>query len=275
MDATTLAKELIDLHDHPRQVTPFSTRYPGLTAETGYAAARKLHAHRLAQGWKLLGRKNGFTNRGLWQRYGVNGPMWGGVYDRTLILAENNRATVPLAGLVQPRIEPEICFKLKAAPPTTPEALSSYARNPAALLEAIEWIAHSIEIVQCHHPEWKMTLADCVADNALHGRLIVGTPVEVHRISGLAAALPFVKVTLKQGGEIRDQGIGANVLDSPLLSLAFLVEILAKQKESPPLEGGEIVSTGTLTDAHPVKAGERWSTDLHGFALRGLEIDFA
>ena len=266
MDATKLAKELIDLHEHPRLVPPFSSRFPGLTAETGYAAARQLHAHRLAQGWKLAGRKNGFTNRGIWARYGVDGPMWGTVYDRTLIYAQDNRATVPLAGLMQPRIEPEICFKLKVAPPRT--------RNPALLLDAIEWIAHSIEIVQCHHPEWKMTLADCTADNALHGRLIVGTPVEIHRISGLAAALPFLKVTLRKGDEVIDRGIGANVLDSPLLSLAFLVEILAGQKESPPLQAGEIVSTGTLTDAHPVRAGETWSTDLHGFALRGLTMNF-
>ena len=266
MDATKLAKELIDLHDRPRLVAPFSTRFPGLTAESGYAAARQLHAHRLAQGWKLAGRKNGFTNRGIWERYGVNGPMWGAVYDRTLIFAQENRATVPLAGLLQPRIEPEICFKLKAAPPRT--------RNPVLLLESIEWIAHSIEIVQCRHPEWKMTLADCTADNALHGRLIVGTPVEIHRISGLAGALPFLKVTLRKGDETVDQGTGANVLDSPLLSLAFLIDILAQQKDAPPLAAGEIISTGTLTDAHPVAPGERWSTDLHGFAVRGMEIQF-
>jgi 2-keto-4-pentenoate hydratase len=50
--------------------------------------------------------------------------------------------------------------------------------------------------------------------------------------------------------------------------------LLAAQPESPPLAAGEIVSTGTLTDAHPVKAGERWSTDLHGFAVRGLQVEF-
>ena len=266
MDATKLANELIDLHDHPRQVAQFSSRFPGLTADIGYAAAGRLHAHRLAQGWKLVGRKNGFTNRGIWERYGVNGPMWGAVYDRTLIFSKENKAVVPLAGLIQPRIEPEICFKLKAAPPVT--------RDPVALLESIEWIAHSIEIVQCHHPEWKITLADCIADNALHGRLIVGTPVEIHRISGLAAALPFLKVSLFKNQEKIDQGVGANVLDSPLLSLAFLVEILAAQKDAPPLSAGEIVSTGTLTDAHPVHAGETWSTDLHGFAARSMEITF-
>lgn len=266
MDATDLARELIDLHDRPRLVPPFSSRFPGLTAETGYAAARQLHAHRLAQGWKLAGRKNGFTNRGIWARYGVDGPMWGAVYDKTIIFSEKNLAKVPLEGLVQPRIEPEICFKLRAAPPVT--------KNPQALLDCIEWVAHSIEIVQCHHPQWKVTLADCTADNALHGRLIVGTPVPVAKIAGLAAALPFLKISLFRDQEKIDQGAGANVLDSPLLSLAFLVEILAQQPESPPLTAGEIVSTGTLTDAHPVRAGETWSTDLHGFAARGLKIEF-
>lgn len=266
MDATELAKELIDLHEHPRLVSPFSTRFPGLTAENGYAAARQLHAHRLAQGWQLAGRKNGFTNRGIWARYSVDGPMWGAVYDRTLVFSQEDKAVVSLAGLMQPRIEPEICFKLKTAPPRT--------RNPALLLDSIEWIAHSIEIVRCHHPEWKMTLADCTADNALHGRLIVGTPVAVDKIAGLAAALPFLKISLFKNQVKIDQGVGANVLDSPLLSLAFLVEILAAQKESPPLQAGEIISTGTLTDAHPVQAGETWSTDLHGFAARGLTVNF-
>ncbi|MGH6629443.1 MAG: hypothetical protein ACREB3_06900, partial [Burkholderiales bacterium] len=101
MDATKLAKELISLHEQPRQVAQFSARYPGLRAEIGYAAARGLHAHRLAQGWKLKGRKIGFTNRTLWDRYGVHEPMWGAVYDRTLIEARNGVAAVSLTGLVQ------------------------------------------------------------------------------------------------------------------------------------------------------------------------------
>ena len=83
-----LARELVDLHDRPREVPPFSDRYPGLTPEAGYVAAARLHAHRLAQGWEPRGRKIGFTNRTLWARYGVHEPMWGTVYDRTLVLAE-------------------------------------------------------------------------------------------------------------------------------------------------------------------------------------------
>jgi 2-oxo-3-hexenedioate decarboxylase len=266
MDATNLAAELIELHDRPRRAPPFSARYPGLTADSGYAAARKLHAHRLAQGWQAVGRKVGFTNRTIWPRYGVYEPIWGFVYDRTVIFAGDNKASVPLAGLVQPRIEPEICFRLKAPPPLT--------RDPAALLAAIEWIAHSVEIVHCYHPDWRLALPDSTAANGLHGRLIVGTPVPVEKISGLAAALPFLKITLRKDGEQKDEGLGSNVLGSPLLALAHVIEILSKQPESPPLAAGEIVSTGTITDAHPVAPGERWSTDLHGFALRNLEITF-
>jgi len=266
MDATKLGAELIDACERTREISPFSARYPGLTAAAGYAAARKLHAHRLAQGWRPVGRKIGFTNRTIWPRYGVYEPIWGFVYDRTLQRAENGAATVSLAGLVQPRIEPEICFKLKTAPPAT--------SDPAALLAAIEWIAHSVEIVQCPYPGWKLQLADSTAANGLHGRLVIGAPVPVEKISGLAAALPFLKVDLLKDGRRVDSGVGSNVLGSPLLALGFLVQLLDKQEQSPQLQAGEIISTGTLTDAHPVAPGERWRTDLHGFATRNLEIAF-
>ncbi|MGQ0510823.1 MAG: 2-keto-4-pentenoate hydratase [Betaproteobacteria bacterium] len=267
MDADTVASELAELHARAGLAAAFTARDPSFTPASGYAAARQLHDRRLAAGWRPVGRKIGFTNRTLWERYGVHEPIWGTVYDRSFIQATDNRAVVPLAGLAQPRIEPEICFKLKAAPPVT--------RNPEALLAAIEWVAHSVEIVQCHHPEWKMSLADCTADNGLHGRLVLGTPVEVGRINGLAAALPFLKVALACNGEVRDRGIGSNVLDSPLMALAHFVDVVSRQGDATPLRAGEIISTGTLTDAHPVKAGEVWSTDLHGFALRGLTIEFA
>jgi 2-keto-4-pentenoate hydratase len=42
-----------------------------------------------------------------------------------------------------------------------------------------------------------------------------------------------------------------------------------------PLEAGEIVTTGPLTRAFPVKAGETWSTALHGIALGGLHLRFS
>jgi 2-oxo-3-hexenedioate decarboxylase len=213
---------------------------------------------------KPVGRKIGFTNRGIWQKYGVHQPIWGTVYDDTLIHAHDNAAAVPLAGLAHPRIEPEICFKLRAAPPP--------AANAGQLLACIEWVAHSIEIVQCRNADWKVTLADCAAQNALHGRLVLGSPMPIS--DGLAAMLPAVKVTLRKNGKEVDRGSGANVLDSPLLALAHLSRVLAQERGAPPLAAGEIISTGTMTDAHPVAPGETWRTEIGGLPLAGLELRF-
>jgi 2-oxo-3-hexenedioate decarboxylase len=255
-----LARELISLHESPREVPPFSERYAGLTAEQGYQAARALHEHRIAHGWRPVGRKIGFTNRTLWSRYGVYEPMWGMVYDRTLIRANDNGARVSLEALVNPRIEPEICFGLRAAP------------QGERLVDCIEWMAHSIEIVQCPHPNWKLALADSTANNGLHGRLVVGTPIPLPQ--DVAARLPAVEVELYRGEELIDRGVGANVLGSPLAALAHLVELLAKQPDAPQLAAGEIVTTGVITDAHAIGAGQRWSTRLTGLSLPGLSVEF-
>lgn len=252
-----LAEDLIAVHEHARLVRPFSERYPDLTPEAGYAAAHALHAHRLARGWRPVGRKIGFTNRTLWQRYGVYEPMWGMVYDRTLVPADT---PVSLKGLAQPRIEPEICFKLKRAP-------RSSAQDELAA--CIEWMAHSIEIVQCHHPDWKFTIADCTAGNGLHGRLIVGASMPLAHPD----RLPAMEARLYRGDRLVDRGVGANVLGSPLASLGHLVDLLRKQPQAPPLRAGEIISTGVLTDAHAVAAGETWRTEVDG--LQGLSVTFA
>jgi 2-oxo-3-hexenedioate decarboxylase len=264
--AEALALELIALHDSPRELPPFTERYRGLTPAAGYGAARRLHSDRLGRGWRPRGRKIGFTNRNLWERYGVHEPVWGTVYDRTLLNAREGRARVSLAGLVQPRIEPEVCFGLSASPRD---------RSAQALLAAISWVAHSIEIVQCHHPGWKVTIADCTTDNGLHGRLVVGDRIDLVDLPALADRLPALEVTLLRGGLVVDRGVGANVLGSPLESLGYLVDLLARQPEAPPLAAGEVVTTGVLTDAHPVRPGEVWSTALTGLPLPGLVVEFS
>ena len=265
----TVAEELVALQRAPREIAPFTADRPDLTAEEGYAAARVLHQYRLDAGWRPLGRKIGFTNRTIWPRYGVYEPIWGWVYDQTLIEATAaNSARVPLAGLVNPRIEPEICFGLRQPIPT------SAAHDPAQLLAAIEWVAHSVEIVQSYFPEWKFRLADCTAVNGLHARLVVGTRHQVAHIADLAERLPEVEVVLRSGDQEVDRGTGVNVLGSPLLALGHLVDSLANQPWAA-LRAGEVVTTGVITDAHPVAAGERWSTDIRGLPLEGLTLEFA
>jgi len=64
------------------------------------------------------------------------------------------------------------------------------------------------------------------------------------------------------------------VLDSPLTAIRHLVDLLAKDPFNPPLRAGEIITTGTLTRAFPVAAGETWSTQIEGIALEGVALKF-
>jgi 2-keto-4-pentenoate hydratase len=234
--------------------------------EQSYAAARALHQARLREGWRPVGRKIGFTNRSIWPRYGVYEPIWGTVYDRTLIHAKEGFCSVSLEGLMQPRIEPEICFGLRAAPRSS---------SATELLASIEWVAHSIEIVQCDQPGWKTSLEHSTALNGLHGRLIVGTPMPLTRMHDLEIQLPRFEMILRKGDAIVDRGVGEIVLGSPLAALGHLVGLLARQPQAAPLAAGELVSTGTLTDAHPVAPGEAWSTEIRGLPLAGLRVRFS
>jgi 2-oxo-3-hexenedioate decarboxylase len=142
------------------------------------------------------------------------------------------------------------------------------------LLDSIDWVAHSVEIVQSHHPGWRFRLPDCTADNGLHGRLVVSEPLPRKPVPDLIERLVDVVIVLRQGEAEIDRGPGANVLGSPLLALAHLVHVLASQPEAAPLSAGEIVTTGAITDAHPVAAGEMWTTEIRGLPLPGLRITF-
>ena len=73
---------------------------------------------------------------------------------------------------------------------------------------------------------------------------------------------------------VRELSRGTNVLGSPLIALAHLVTVLSKQPENPPLQPGEIVTTGTITTAQAIQADESWQTELNGIALPGLAIEF-
>lgn len=214
---------------------------------------------------RRIGRKIGFTNRGIWQKYGVHQPIWGTMYDRTVVRLEGGKGRLSLSAFAEPRIEPEIAFGLRSAPAGS---------DPAELLRAIEWVAHGFEIVQSHFPGWKFLAADTVADNGLHGMLLLGPHQALSRLgTDPAESLRSFSVALSCNGVEKETGRGANVLGSPLAALAHLVSVLAEQPGRA-LRPGEIVTTGTLTAAYPVSAGEEWSTELRGIALPGLRVAF-
>jgi 2-oxo-3-hexenedioate decarboxylase len=195
--------------------------------------------------------------------------MWAHVWANSVHHARDGRATLALRAFVQPRIEPEVVFGINAPVPVTDD--------PSAVLACVEWIAPGFEIVQSHFPDWKFKAPDCTAAFGLHGALVVGTPVPVTAANraALADMLPTFALTLSRGDTVIDRGVGANVLKSPALALVHLARVLAGLPQFPSLAAGEIITTGTITDAWPVAPGETWSSDYGLLGLAGLTLTFS
>ena len=264
----SIARELLDAHDHARLIVSVSARYPDFDLDAAYQVAAELMRVRRSRGSRPVGRKIGFTNRSIWALYGVDAPMWAHVYADTVSYAKDGTTSVSLAGTVSPRMEPEILFKLRAPVPVA-------CNDPERLLRSAEWYAHSVEIVHSHF-DWKFKLPDATADWACHARLVIGEPQAIRDgdIPALARALPALKAALLRDGVRQIEGIGANVLGSPAYALGFLADLLARQPFMQPLAAGEVVSTGTITDALPVKPGETWSTEITGLPVQNLTISY-
>ncbi|HZY18978.1 MAG TPA: fumarylacetoacetate hydrolase family protein [Ramlibacter sp.] len=262
-----LAGEIRAAQDRGVSLAPFTGRHAGFDLEAGYAVAARLHGARLDAGAVARGRKIGFTNSNIWPEYDVHQPIWGWVYAHTLHEAGAAPVQLPLGGLVEPKIEPEIAFGLKAAPPA--------GADTAALLACIDWVAPAFEVVQSHFPGWKFQAADTVADGGLHGRLLLGTRVPLAQLGpDPAGALAGLQVALSRDGHEVEIGRGANVLGSPLAALAHLVALLDGQGPGVALQLGEVVTTGTVTAAYPIRPGEHWRAAPRGVSLAPLAVEF-
>ena len=261
---TPLADELLAAYDTAQLLPLPSERADGCTLEAAYAVADELRRRRIARGEQARGYKIGFTNRSIWPKYGVHAPIWGTVWDSTSSLLDGSEAVASLAGLVQPRLEPEIVFGFAR----TPQA----GMSEAALLACLQWVAHGFEIVQTHFEAWRFKAADTVADFGLHGRLLVGPRVPVAAWATLGADLSALRLQLLCDGRVVDQGSGDLVLDGPLTALRLWVDAMAGQAQAWPILPGDIVTTGTLTDAWPLKAGQSWATLLSDQRLSNLAL---
>lgn len=245
-----------------RRIETFSSRAPAPGLDDAYRVAAAMRA---MAGSPLTGRKIGFTNRRIWPQYGVSAPIWGDVTEATLFELSELEDGLPLAGLCEPRLEPELIFGLGAAP--APDM------DLDALADCVDWAAPGFEIVQSIYPDWRFEAPDTVIANGLHGRLLMGEPTPSSRLD--FTRLAALSVRLTRDGAEADTGSGADVLDSPLYALAHLVALLADDPHNPPLSAGELVSTGTLTKAWPVTAGETWRAEYDGQPLAAIEIRLA
>ncbi|HMO07322.1 MAG TPA: fumarylacetoacetate hydrolase family protein [Paracoccaceae bacterium] len=218
------------------------------------------------RGERPVGRKIGFSNARLWPVYGVDRPMWNYVWDTTLHAA--GAGPLPLAGFAEPRIEPEIVLELAAAPEP--------GMDEAALLGCVGRVAHGFELVHSVFPGWRFTVAQCTAAFGLHGALLCGPWQDIAARSGdWGRWLSDFSVTLSVNGRAIETGHASNVLGGPLRALKHLVDAIGADPGAPRLAAGELVSTGTLTDALPVRPGDLCETAVEGIPLPGLRLAFA
>ncbi len=266
VDVEAIAAEVLTSLGAGSSLVPFSSRLPGFSLDDAWRVTPLLRAAFEARGERILGRKLGFTNRYIWPQYNIYAPNWGYVTDATVRdLAATG--TLALAPFCEPRIEPEIMFHLGQMP--------SPGMDDAEILGCIDWLAAGYEIVHSLYPGWVFTAPDTVSQNALHGALLVGPHREVApRKDEFLAELSRFSVDLECNGITIDRGGGAAVLEGPLSTVRHLMELLAQDHHNPPLAAGEILSTGTLTKAFPVKRGDRWTATFRGIPLAPITLQF-
>lgn len=261
-----IAGELLSLLGTGRTVEPYSKRFAGFDLGEAYAIAERVRELRETRGERAIGRKIGFTNRAVQKTFGVSAPIWNYMFDTTVRDLATSGAFA-LAGSCAPRIEPEIVLHLANAP--------RIGMSEAELAGCIDWVAHGFEIVDAIFPNWSFAASDAVAGYGVHAALLMGAKRTItDNRAQWAAQLASFTITLRSSDGVTRTGTGANVLDSPLTALKFLVEEIARYPQSQPLQAGEIITTGTLTDAMPVAAGQTWATELAGIPLDGIRVDF-
>jgi 2-keto-4-pentenoate hydratase len=269
LDIRELATELLAARakGQPVESRP-SSRDSEFDLPAAYQVEAELARLRRASGQKTVGRKIGFTNKAAWPKLDLDTIVWGHIYNDTIHYASGNHFTLPIGQMVAPKIEPEIVFKLKSG------LDPALAADPVKALEAVEWLALGFEIVDCPYPNWRYRPADMVAAFGFHGASIIGDPSPLKNPGQLAGQLAGFRLKLLKNGQVAAEGAGKNVFDSPALCLGQLARTINAQAGVDPLEAGEIISSGTITDATPVAIGEEWTAVVEGLNLPSLSVKF-
>ena len=245
----TLAEELVEARERRHCVTPPTGRERAFSLGDGYAVAEEVARRWQAAGHRMAGIKIGLTNASIWDRLGIDAPVWGPLYSEHVldatIASPDDPVSFPLAPLIAPRIEAEIVVELAAAlgPGADPETIAA----------SIAWAALGFEFVDCHYADWALTPPDLVADFCAHAGLVIGLPSVLTPDQLLT--LDQVPVALHADGSVVCAGSGERVAGGPLHAIAAVLAA----PHAPTLPAGALIATGALTGgAHPVVGAQHW-----------------
>jgi 2-keto-4-pentenoate hydratase len=235
-----LAEMLLTAEQSQKPIPPLTESDPGISVDDAYRIQLLVVETKKARGQVVVGKKIGITSLAMQTMLGVKEPDYGHILNGMVVMEGEK---VPTADLIKPRIEGELAFVLK-------EDLQGPAVTLTEVIRCSEGVIPALEIIDSRIADWKIKLADTVADNASSARIVLGgmiTPLN-------ALDLRTVGMVLEKNGEVAATAAGAAVLGHPAQAVAWLANKLAVY--GIPLRHGEVILSGSLTAAVPVGSGD-------------------
>ena len=149
----------------------------------GYAVQKELVDLILADGDSIVGYKVGLTSKPMQKMIGVDSPDFAPILGST---AYGDGGAVSLATLIQPKMEAEVIAVMGSR-------LQGPGVNVTDAARAVAGVCASVEIVDSRFEDWRIRLADTVADLASNGAFAVSSRV-----------VPLGEVDAASGGDDAD-----------------------------------------------------------------------
>lgn len=248
--AEILARRLDEAWERQEPVEPL-TETDGLRVEDAYGVQSRWTDLRLARGERILGRKIGLTSLAMQELMGVGEPDYGSLWASRHFPAAAGRAEVPAGPFLQPRMEGEIAFLIG-------RPLSGEHVTPQEVLAATEALAPAFEVVDSRIADWRIKLADTVADNASYGGFVLGPWSRKLRDEDLRT----LGMLVHKNGETVAQAVGAAALGGPARAVAWLARKLTTFGVT--LDAGDVVLSGALGGATDATRGDTFVLETHG-----------
>jgi 2-keto-4-pentenoate hydratase len=259
IDKTTmalLAERLLDAETRRGPVNPLTETYNALTEDEAYAIQLEGVRLREARGRAVVGKKTGLTSLAMQRLLGIDEPDFGHLLDAMMIGGDQ---PVVLAELIQPKIEPELAFVLA-------RDLKGPGVTADDVLDATAFIVPALEVVDSRIKDWRIKLADTIADNASSGRVILGHD----KIAPRQVDLAGVTMVFVQDQQTIATAQGNAVLGNPANAVAWLANKLAGLGAY--LKGGEIVLSGAFCGAVDLKPQTHFGATFSGLGSVGTRV---
>ncbi|MFZ1816248.1 MAG: 2-oxo-hepta-3-ene-1,7-dioic acid hydratase [Rhizobiaceae bacterium] len=262
-EITLAAAMLLEAERSGVQCGLLSLMFPEMSLDDAYGVQAELVAKKLAAGRKVIGWKIGLTSRAMQQALDITTPDSGVLLDDMLF---GDGALIPAGRFIQPRVEAEIAFILKAP-------LSGAGVTREDVIAATDHVSPALEILDTRilriDPQTRKAriITDTVSDNAANAGIVLGRAK--HDIS--AFDLRWIGAIVKRNGIVEETGLGAGVLDDPVTGIVWLVHRLARYGQG--LAAGEIVLSGSFIRPIEAPSGSVFEADFADFG--SVQLSFS